>query len=47
MDYLNKIILQYPKLSSGRKNYKEFNQRLKKNLNLIKYFINKNKLLKK
>tara|TARA_Y100000817_G_C16543068_1_gene405363 strand:- start:133 stop:297 length:165 start_codon:yes stop_codon:yes gene_type:complete len=43
--YLNRLIKQYPNIVSGRKNYKFFFQRIKKNINLTrKYFKNKNLL---
>ena len=45
-DYLMALINKYPFISSGRKNYKEQNERIEKNIKLIKIFIknnNKNK----
>jgi len=41
--YLEKIIKLFPHISSGRKNYKEQHDRILKNINVVKKFINKNK----
>jgi len=41
--YLEKIIKFFPQVSSGRKNYKNQHNRILKNINIVKKFINKNK----
>ena len=39
LNYILKIIKDYPKIASGRKNYKEMQKRIMKNIKLIqKYF---------
>ena len=39
--YIIKLIKIFPSILSGRKNYKKHNERIKKNLNLTKKYINK------
>ena len=42
-DNLIKLIKKFPEILSGRKNYKEHDQRIKKNISLTKKYIQKNK----
>jgi len=42
-NYIIKLIKQFPEILSGRKNYKEHDQRIKKNIALTKNYIQKNK----
>ena len=39
--YLKAILKEYPKVSSGRKNYTEHHQRLIKTINIIKNYFKK------
>ena len=41
LDYIKKFINQYPQITSGRKNYRDHQNRILKNINLVKKFINK------
>ena len=44
LNYIRDILKKFPKIASGRKNFKFFEKRIKKNLILTKkYFKNKNK----
>ena len=43
-NYINKLIKDYPNLSSGRKNYNEFEKRILKNILLTKLMIRKKNL---
>ena len=43
-NYLMKIIKEYPKITSGRKGYIFFNQRIVKNIKLIEKFMKKYKI---
>ena len=44
IDYFSIILKKFPNIASGRKNFKFFEKRIKKNLILTKkYFKNKNK----
>ena len=43
--YLKKIIKLFPHISSGRKNYKDHHNRILKNINVVKKFIKKNKII--
>ena len=43
-NYLIKIIKEYPKITSGRKDYIFFNQRILKNIELTKKFMKKIKI---
>ena len=43
--YLEKIIKLFPYISSGRKNYKDQHNRILKNINVVKKFIKKNKII--
>ena len=44
-NYIKKILKTFPNIASGRKNFKYFENRVKKNLILTKkYFKNKNKI---
>jgi len=40
-EYLKKILKMYPKINSGRKNYKNQHIRIEKQIELIKKFIKK------
>jgi hypothetical protein len=44
-EYLEKIIKLFPHISSGRKNYKDQHSRILKNINVVKKFIKKNKII--
>tara|TARA_B100001175_G_scaffold267440_1_gene238453 strand:- start:498 stop:641 length:144 start_codon:yes stop_codon:yes gene_type:complete len=45
INYIRLILKKFPNIASGRKNFKNFDKRIKKNLILTeKYFKNKNKL---
>ena len=44
-EYLGKIIKLFPHISSGRKNYKDQHNRILKNINVVKRFIKKNKII--
>ena len=39
LNYLYAFIDEYPKITSGRKNYKDHQKRIVKNISLIKKFI--------
>ena len=44
LNYIRAILKKFPNIASGRKNFKYFDKRIKKNLILTKkYFKNKNK----
>tara|TARA_Y100001970_G_C14257661_1_gene876731 strand:- start:5672 stop:5902 length:231 start_codon:yes stop_codon:yes gene_type:complete len=43
-NYLNQLIENYPNLSSGRKNYEDFEKRILKNILLTKLMIKNNNL---
>ena len=43
-NYIDKLIKNYPNLSSGRKNYSEFEKRILKNILLTKLMIRKKNL---
>ena len=44
-NYITVILKKFPNIASGRKNFKFFDKRIKKNLNLtLKYFKKKNKI---
>ena len=43
--YINIILKLFPNIASGRKNFKYFESRIKKNLSLTKKYIRKNKKL--
>ena len=42
-EYLTKLIKKYPNISSGRKNYQFFYERLQKHMLIIKKFIKQKK----
>ena len=44
-NYINMLIKKFPDIASGRKNFKYFEKRIKKNLKLTEIYI-KNKLKK-
>tara|TARA_X000000368_G_scaffold107235_1_gene83292 strand:- start:1281 stop:1436 length:156 start_codon:yes stop_codon:yes gene_type:complete len=43
LNYIKKILKIYPKIASGRKNFKYFEIRIKKNLKLTNKYFKKNK----
>tara|TARA_Y100000741_G_scaffold120616_1_gene90574 strand:- start:650 stop:796 length:147 start_codon:yes stop_codon:yes gene_type:complete len=45
--YLKKLLDENPSISSGRKNYLDFEKRLKKNILLTKKYISNKKIIKK
>tara|TARA_B100000900_G_scaffold136908_1_gene115900 strand:+ start:88 stop:249 length:162 start_codon:yes stop_codon:yes gene_type:complete len=46
-NYIKSILKIFPDIASGRKNFKNFEKRIKKNLILTHKYHNKNKLLAK
>lgn len=46
LNYIRLILRKFPTIASGRKNFKYFNKRVKKNLLLTKNYLKKNSLKK-
>ncbi len=44
INYIKKLLKLFPDIASGRKNFKNYDKRLKKNLELTKKYLKKNKL---
>lgn len=41
--YISKLLKKYPKIASGRKNFKEFEKRIQRNIELTRVYSKKNK----
>ena len=44
INYIKKLLKLFPDIASRRKNFKNYDKRLKKNLELTKKYLKKNKL---
>ena len=43
-NYIKKLLKLFPNVASGRKNFENYDKRVKKNLELTKKYLKKNKL---
>tara|TARA_Y100001970_G_C13515500_1_gene500443 strand:+ start:78 stop:218 length:141 start_codon:yes stop_codon:yes gene_type:complete len=44
INYIKKLLKLFPDIASGRKNFENYDKRVKKNLELTKKYLKKNKL---
>ena len=43
-NYIKKLLKLFPNIASGRKNFENYDKRIKKNIELAKKYLKKNKL---